>query len=156
MTFAFFILLIATRSPLLGFLSIICIALIVSSVVTIMVLKGWELGIGESIGVVIAIGLSVDYVVHLAAEYIHSKKVDRVEKLQQSYRAMGISIVSGTVTTMGSAVFLFGGQFILYQKFAVIITTTIAFSFMTSMLFFGAMADTIGPQGLLMYEWLFY
>lgn len=81
MLFAFFILLMATRSPLLSSMSIFCIGLVVTSVVSIMVMLNWELGISESIGTVIAIGLSVDYVVHLAADYIHSKKMNRDEKM---------------------------------------------------------------------------
>jgi predicted RND superfamily exporter protein len=38
----------------------------------IMVLNGWEFGISESTGIVVVIGLSVDYVVHLSAAYMHS------------------------------------------------------------------------------------
>ena len=58
---------------------------------------------------------------------------------------MGISIMSGTITTFGSAVFLFGAQFIMNQKFAVIISSTIAISFLTAMLLFGALSHTFGP-----------
>jgi len=39
------------------------------SVICIMVLNGWEMGVSESIGVVLLIGLSVDYVVHLASHF---------------------------------------------------------------------------------------
>ena len=34
-----------------------------------MVLNGWEMGVSESIGVVLLIGLSVDYVFHLASHF---------------------------------------------------------------------------------------
>jgi len=70
--FAFLILLIATQNIILAILAIVCVAVVILSVVGIMVLKGWELGVSESISVVIMIGLSVDYVVHLAADYKHS------------------------------------------------------------------------------------
>ena len=40
------------------------------SVLTIIVLKGWEMGISESIAIELIIGLSVDYVVHLAAHFV--------------------------------------------------------------------------------------
>ena len=42
------------------------------SVVAIMQMKGWALGTAESISVVILIGFSVDYVIHLSADYTHS------------------------------------------------------------------------------------
>jgi len=45
-------------------------------------MKGWELGVSESISVVVLIGLSVDYVVHLASDYTHSVKATRYEKIE--------------------------------------------------------------------------
>ena len=67
--FSFVVLLIATGNIVVSFLAIISVTVVIVSVVSIMVLKGWELGISESVSVVIMIGLSVDYVVHLAANY---------------------------------------------------------------------------------------
>eukprot|EP00452_MALV-II_sp_L67-6_P000358 gene358-biopygen26 len=74
-----------------------------------MVIAGWELGVPESIAVVIVIGFSVDYVVHLAAHYVHSPFNGREERATESVTAMGVSTFSGAITTMGSGVFLFGG-----------------------------------------------
>ena len=59
---------------------------------------------------------------------------------------MGVSIFSGMVTTIGSSIFLFLGRIVLFEKFAMIIVTTSALSFLTSMLFFGATMHTFGPQ----------
>jgi predicted RND superfamily exporter protein len=67
--FSFLILLFATKNIILATISILCVAIVIISVVAIMALKGWEFGVSESISVVIIIGLSVDYVVHLAADY---------------------------------------------------------------------------------------
>lgn len=66
MIFSFLILLMATRNIILAILSILCVSIVIVSVLAIMVLKGWELGVSESISVVILIGLAVDYVIHLA------------------------------------------------------------------------------------------
>lgn len=66
--------------------------------------------------------------------------------MQQAYEEMGVSILSGTITTLGCGVALFGGQLITFQKFAVIISSTICFSFMYSMLLFGALCHLSGPQ----------
>lgn len=70
--FAFVILLISTRNVLLSLMAISCVTIVIVSVVALMVFQGWELGIPESIAVVVMIGLAVDYVVHLAADYKHS------------------------------------------------------------------------------------
>lgn len=72
--FSFVILLFATKNIVLAILAIFSVAVVIVSTVAIMVLKGWELGVSESVAVVILIGLSVDYVVHLAADYNHSVK----------------------------------------------------------------------------------
>lgn len=99
----------------------------------------------ESICIVILIGFSVDYVVHLAADYNHSSKKEKGDRMRQAYREMGVSIMSGSITTFGSGAMLFGGTIITFQKFAVLITSTIVFSFFTSMLFFGALCHVCGP-----------
>lgn len=109
MSFAFLVLLGATMNIFLSLYSIFCVAYIVVTVLCIMVLKEWQLGVSECICVVILIGFSVDYVVHLAADYTHSSGITRGDKIKQAYKEMGISILSGCITTAGSGAFLFGG-----------------------------------------------
>lgn len=87
---------------------------VVTGVIALMVLSGWELGVIESVATVIVIGFSVDYVVHLAAHYVHSPLHQRNDRAKDSISAMGISIFSGAVTTMGSGVFLFGGTLVFF------------------------------------------
>ena len=146
MTFALFVMIIATHNLILSLMSIVCVAFVICSVVAIMQMKGWELGVAESICIVILIGFSVDYVVHLAADFKHSSKQTRSEKMKQAYKEMGVSIFSGTITTFGCGAFLFGGNITLFSKFAVLITSTISISFLTAMLLFGALCHTIGPE----------
>lgn len=111
---AFLILLVATGNVLISIYAIISVVFIVACVIAEMVLKGWELGVSESIAMVIIIGFSVDYVVHLAAHYVHCSKPSRYERSSESISAMGISIFSGAMTTLGSGVFLFGGTIIFF------------------------------------------
>lgn len=81
MFFAFIILCLATRNLTQSIISIFCVITIVVSVVSIMVMKGWALGTTESISVVIIIGFSVDYVIHLSADYMHSPQKSRHDKM---------------------------------------------------------------------------
>ena len=111
-----------------------------------MVMKGWELGVSESISIVIAVGLSVDYVLHLSTTYQHSSFSKRTEKMTQAYEEMGVSILSGTLTTLGTGIFLFGSEMSIFIKFGNIIIMTISLSFAVSMIFFGALCHTIGPE----------
>ena len=62
----------------------------------------------------VIIGFSVDYTVHLAADYMHSPHSSRSDKMRQAYTEMGVSILSGTITTLGAGAFLFGGQVVIF------------------------------------------
>lgn len=99
---------------LLAIWSIISVAIVLVSVVAVMVNQGWQLGVSESIAVVILIGLSVDYVVHLAQDYKHSQATHRSAKTKQAFQEMGVSIFSGTVTTFLAGAALFGGQLVTF------------------------------------------
>ena len=144
--FAFVILLLATQNLILSFLSIFSVAIVIVSVICIIVMKGWEYGVSESICTVIIIGLSVDYCVHLATEFSHSAYRHRKYKMKQSFKNMGKSILSGTLTTLGSGAFLFGGEITMFEKFATIIGSTVIISFLVAMLLFGAMMHICGPM----------
>ena len=63
-------------------ISVFCVGYVVVSVVAIIVLKGWQLGVSECTCIVIIIGFSVDYVVHLGSDYMHSRLESRVDKMR--------------------------------------------------------------------------
>ena len=113
----------------------------------IIVLNGWELGVSESVALGASVGLSVDYVVHLSADYSHSPYNSKHDKMKQAFGHMGISILSGSITTIGSALFLLFGDISVFFKFGVLISVTIVLSFCMAMFFFGALAHLLGPEG---------
>jgi len=101
------------------------------------------MGISESIALVLLIGLSVDYVVHLAAHFVNSKQPSVLTKLKESYKEIAISITSAAITTFGCGLFLFGGKNLVFKKFAILICSTIAFSFTVSMCLFGSLTSVV-------------
>jgi len=137
---------IVTCNMLLAFWAIFSVGMILVSVISVMVYQGWEMGVSESISVVMLIGLSVDYIVHLAQAYKRSVASHRSAKTRVAFQEMGVSIFSSTVTTFLAGVALFGGQITIFKKFALVICATVIFSFLISMLFFGALMHTLGPQ----------
>ena len=143
---AFTIMIISTQNILIATYAIISVLWIVLTVVGIMVMNGYELGVSESIAMVIIIGFSVDYVVHLGAHYVHKKSPDRTDRTSDALGAMGVSIFSGAVTTFGSGVFLYGGHMIFFQKFALIITTTVFVSLIYALVYFVAFLHAFGPE----------
>lgn len=144
--FSFIILLYATGNIIQSVLSIFCVSIVVVSIMAIMQLNGQSLGTAESISLVVLIGFSVDYVVHLSADYMHSAQVRRHDKMRQAYREMGVSILSGCITTFACGFCLFFGNFTFFRKFALVVTSTITISFITAMLTFGAFCHIFGPE----------
>ena len=126
--------------------ALICVGVVTASVIAVMVFEGYELVITESASIIILTGLAVDYVIHLAQSYVFSPHKHRSRKMKQAYQEMGVSIFSGMVTTIGSALFLFLSDILIFKKLGTIIVTTAVFSFLTSMLLFGALMHLFGPQ----------
>ena len=112
----------------------------------VMALQGWKFGISESIAIVIIIGFSVDYVVHLANAYLESTSPFRFERLSFALLTMGISVASGAVTTLLAGCMLTLPEIIFFQKMGVLIVTTIIFSIFWAMLFFIALLAQWGPE----------
>jgi len=124
-SFAFIVLMISTLNIISAIFATISIACIVMSVIALMEIVGWTLGTIESIAIVILIGFSVDYAVHLANHYVESVFDDRYRRMQDALSGIGISIVSGAITTIGSGIFLFLATVMFFTKFAILITATI-------------------------------
>lgn len=145
--FACIVIFLATRNVIVTFYAIHCVGFICAAELSLQVLRGYEMGISESIGTIMVIGFSVDYVVHLAAHYVHSAAVTRHPRSTEAIAEMGISIFSGAMTTIGSAAFLFGGKLGFFQKFAFMISTTVILALCYSLIYFIALSHGFGPEG---------
>ena len=146
MIFAFIILNLSTMNILISIFSITCILFIVTSVVAMMQLLGWEYGVAESIAVVVLIGFSVDYVVHLANHYVEAPFKDRKRRIKHALSEIGVSIFSGAATTILSGLALIFCKISVFNKFAVLIVATILLSLFMSFGLFSALCHAFGPQ----------
>mmetsp|Transcript_11915 Transcript_11915/g.18373 ORF Transcript_11915/g.18373 Transcript_11915/m.18373 type:complete len:157 (+) Transcript_11915:1564-2034(+) len=123
------------------------IGMIIVNVLILLPLNGWQLGSSESVGVVICVGFSVDYVVHLASHYVHSRHLVKEERLRESLREMGISILSGSISTMLATVVLFICVVTSFTKFAAFVLSTVGLSLFFSLCFFSSLCAAWGPEG---------
>jgi len=152
---ALVVLVVSTRNVFVGGLATLTIAGIVATVLGLMQVLGWELGITESISSVIVIGFSVDYVVHYANAYMEAEEhrpkgaphLTRYERMRMALTLMGVSVLAGAVTTFGAGVFLFGAIVIFFTKMGAILLSTIAFSLLWSTLLFPVLMMVLGPEG---------
>ena len=145
--FSFVVLLASTGNVHVSVFSTLVIGGILASVMAVMQFCEWEMGTAESIAVVILIGFSVDYVVHLGNHYTASVHLERVARMQEALGHIGISIMGGAVTTAGSAFFLFFAELNVLRKFGLIISVIIGYSLLFSLVFFPALCFIAGPEG---------
>ena len=68
-------------------------------VALLMVILGFEVDFLTSIALIVVVGLSVDYTVHLVHVYNHSTARTRAEKTRECLVVMGVSVLSGACTT---------------------------------------------------------
>merc|ERR1711988_1185366 len=100
---------------------------------------------GGSICLIVVIGLSVDYSVHLCHSYMESKHASREERTRDALTEMGISVISGAVTTFCASVFLLCADFAFFKEFGAFMCSTICFSIFFSLTLFIALVTEFGP-----------
>ena len=156
MVIAFVVINLSTLNVIVSIGAILAIGGIVATTMGygVQLLMSYPLGVAESIATVILIGFSMDYCLHLAGAYIASKKATRQERTRESLTEMGVSVTAGALTTVFSAVFLFGTVLTFFQKFAFIIIFTIGGSWLWSTVFFSSFCMVFGPEGDF-GEWLY-
>ena len=91
-------------------------------------------------------GLSVDYILHLVQAYRISSLKRREDRVQDALSSVGVSIVSGAITTLGSSAFIMFTQIEFFLEFGVFIFCTVGFSVLHAMLLFPAMLTIMGPS----------
>ena len=92
------------------------------------------------------VGLTVDYVVHLAEGYTLSLRTDRLSRVQDMLDEMAVSIFFGAITTLGASMFMFIAQLSFFLQFGIFMFSTIGFSLFFSMLLFVTLMGLVGPQ----------
>eukprot|EP01130_Rhizamoeba_saxonica_P010978 TRINITY_DN4537_c0_g2_i1.p1 TRINITY_DN4537_c0_g2~~TRINITY_DN4537_c0_g2_i1.p1 ORF type:complete len:697 (-),score=106.86 TRINITY_DN4537_c0_g2_i1:28-2076(-) len=154
LVFVFIVLLISTYDIVITIYAIFSIGGVVLSILSLMVLFEWKLGLIESICAAILAGLSVDYIVHLAVAYREAKvkfskeqdKSKRYIKARMAVTELGISVLSASITTTLSSIMLFFTTLIFFVQFGQFIVMAIVSSTIWAFGFFMALLFTIGPE----------
>ena len=99
----------------------------------------------ESLGVSIFVGLSANYLLHIAHSYHKSNIKERNVKVQRAVFVTGSPILWSAISTIGGCMFLFACRTWLLTKLGILICTIIALSLMFSLGFLLALLAFIGP-----------
>eukprot|EP00968_Pinguiococcus_pyrenoidosus_P015961 scaffold1499_cov255-Pinguiococcus_pyrenoidosus.AAC.37 len=108
--------------------------------------NGWKLGVIEAVIYVMVVGLSVDYTVHLSDAYLESNALDRQKRTQEMLFKMGVSVVSGAISTFGASLFLLAPYVTFFPKFGSFLAFVVAQSLTFSLFFFTAALHHVGPE----------
>lgn len=129
----------------MGFIATLIICCITVTVVGLIPLSGWKLGVLESLNLTLVVGLAVDYVVHLAEGYHSSVKKDRNGKVQDMLEDVAISVVSGALTTLGASLFMLFAKILFFMQFGIFMFGTIGFSLFYALGLFSTILSIVGP-----------
>jgi predicted RND superfamily exporter protein len=80
------ILILTTQNIYISLISVYCITSIIMCMMSMMYFQGWSFGMVESTSLIIYVGISVDYVVHIAHQYIHGISEDRIARMNHAYK----------------------------------------------------------------------
>jgi len=144
---AFIVLLISTRNWIISIFAILDIIGVISCELCAFYVFQWKFGVVESVAVIMIIGFSVDYVVHLANSYLESNGESRMERLSFALLTMGVSVVSGAMTTVLSGLMLVFPAYIFFYRMGWIIVSTVLFALMWALVFFASIVALAGPEG---------
>merc|ERR1719229_684323 len=149
---AWLILCVATTNWIISSIALSCILVILFLCGGMIALAGWALCIFEAIGLIIVVGLAVDYSVHICHSYNETRFINgvvatREQKTQQALTEMGISVVSGAATTFLASLFLVSATIVFYHVFGIFMLMTVIFSLLVSLTMLPALLNILGPEG---------
>jgi len=122
-------------------LSVVCMIVVTMGVLHLM---GTALGPIESLALAVIIGVSVDYLIHLAFAYNNSFMQSRYFKSRASVLARSDSIFSAAITTFAAVLPLLGARIAPLRQFGRIFTVVTVISFVYSYGFFNAFLMSMG------------
>jgi hypothetical protein len=144
---SFLVLTVTTGNWKVSALATLTIVGVMGSFFLTFVAQAQTLGVYESMFLSLTAGFAVDYVVHLAHSYNEAEATDRVDKMQHSLTNMGVSVLSGAISTLMASMMLFVCSFNFFSTYGGFIFFVIFWSLVWAMCFFPAIMMTIGPNG---------
>lgn len=147
LAFSWVVLTAFTQNPIVSTIAIVVIGGCVATLLTIFVIAGWKISVVESIAAIMVVGFSVDFTVHVVHSYLECTEDTREARTAFALNTVGVSVLSGALTTLGSAFVLFFTTVVFMTRYGTVIFCIILFSLFYSMTWLPSMLATFGPQG---------
>jgi len=107
----------------------------------------WEFGAIQAIGLTTFMGMSIDYVLHMAHGYNSAHGTTRKEKVQEALVHMGSALLGGAITTAGATAFLFPTWIYLFHQMGVMLFVNVLIALFYTFFFLAPLLDICGPVG---------
>jgi len=120
---------------------------VVFSVMGILQLFGWGIGLTEAVMLTIASGFCTDYIIHTMLHMSRDNKYSRFAKLQRSLTTFCTPVACAFLTTTGSAIFLYPSQIIIFPPFGTFLILSSVLGLFHGFCVLPALASMIGPKG---------
>merc|ERR1719482_236652 len=129
-----------TGSAILAFaVSSTVLMIVACQAATMFCVLRWTFGAIEAIGLILFVGFSVDYTLHVAEAFHHAPP----PKVENALRRVGWAVVSAAFTTSGSAFFLFFCTIQVFVKFGGAIILNSMWSLLFATVFFPALLSVL-------------
>jgi len=150
--FSFVALFVFTQNATISALAVLTVLMIVVSLLCWMVVGlGYEFGAIEALSVIIFVGYSVDYTLHIAHTYVAAHYRSRYLRVRASLTECGGSLIASAITTGGAAMFLCACVIQVFVKMGYFVLACTGFSLFYALVFFPALLLISGPRGRLRY-----
>jgi len=129
----------------------LCSMVLLSVTLTVTDIVGflhfWDITIDiiSCVNIVLAIGLCVDYSVHIGHAYLVSESGDREERARQAVASIGPAVFNGGFTTFLALVLLGASSSHVFQSFFKVFVLTVLFGLFHGLLLFPVLLSLLGP-----------
>jgi predicted RND superfamily exporter protein len=144
---AFVMLVLVTWNWYVSVLGTSSISCIIVFFVGMWPILGWDLDIYNVIFLIMAVGLSVDYTVHLLHAFNESPAESCEERAKDALTSMGMTVFSGAVTTLLAALPLTLCQSTFFKRFGIFVFIIIFLSIVLALTFLIPLLLMVGPTG---------
>ncbi|KAG5669714.1 hypothetical protein PVAND_000009 [Polypedilum vanderplanki] len=145
MSIAFIVLLLSSRNLFVSFFAIITVTLTILSIVGTLVLLGWKLNILESVAMITAIGLAVDFSLHYGVQYRYSKENDRISSTKFALQMISPTVMAAT-TTMTAGFLMMPSSVLAYTQIGIFLIVSMSISWIYSTFFLMSLLSFCGPE----------
>ena len=142
---SFLVLLITVRNVLITIYAMLTIVLSIACTVASIVLMGWKLNIVESITIMLAVGMSVDFTIHYSVVYQLSRETTAVCRTRKLIKRVGSALAAAAGTTFCAGVALLHCSIDPCRKLGVFLMLVVVFSWVYATFFFLSLCHAFGP-----------